>query len=37
MDLFLHSEVNPYGLFGVKFIHEGIVREVIVDSFIPID
>ena len=35
-ELFVSQVVNPQGLFAVKLIQDGVMQEVLVDSYIPI-
>jgi len=35
-ELFVSHVVNPQGLFGVKLLQDGMMQEVLVDSYIPV-
>jgi len=36
-ELFVSQVVNPQGLFGVRLIQDGIMQEVLVDSYVPVN
>lgn len=35
-NLFPSLEINPYGIYMARILHQGIIKEVVVDDYIPV-